>query len=550
MADTPNPFAQFGPATPVPTASASPVNPFAQFGPAISESPKPPANAPMSAGPLHGLEYGAMSDWDRAAEALARGAGDVAHAVGDKSWTPGASLTAKDLAAEKAFRAAYSQQPGFGVNSVGGQILGSIPTAAIGGEVPGALGIGARLAGAAGAGLETGAPGARGAATGAAVGGALGAAGQGAAAAVRRYVSPEAQTLMKAGVKLTPGQMSGGAADLIEQRIMGTVPLTGDLIRKARDQSIHDFNTATINKALGEVGERLTGAEKSGYGAVAEAGDKLSDAYNKVLDNPSLHFVADNQFANDVNDITKEAQTLPQAQRDQLHEIVNYALKDPTIQGLPTGRQFKTGLATLGAYIKQYAGSALPAERHMVDLLRDYQTALKDSLSRSNPQAAQQLNALDRGWAQLVRIENAAGRRATSDGVFTPADLLASERRAANSVRKRSFSRGEGMVQDWARAAQKVLPSKVPDSGTAGRLTMERGLGTIAGIVGGGEFPHYALPVAGGLLGLAAPYTGLGIRASNAVADPAVRAAIAQALGTSGQYAAAPVSGLIAGQNQ
>src|SRR5208282_6174487 len=220
-----------------------------------------------------GAYLGGMSDWDRASEALARGAGDVVHAFGAQEWMPGASLTAKDLAAEKAFRQEYQNQPGFGAGTTAGQILGTIPTASVGGEVPGALGAAAKLLGTAGAGAETGAPGAKGAAIGAALGAGTAGLGAGAGRLVKKFVQPEAQRLMDAGVKLTPGQMKGGAASSMEEKLSGTMPITGHLIKKARDQSIHDWNTATLNRALAPIGEKITGSEKSGYEAVAEAGD-------------------------------------------------------------------------------------------------------------------------------------------------------------------------------------------------------------------------------------------------------------------------------------
>jgi hypothetical protein len=551
MADAPNPFAQFGPATPVPTASASPVNPFAQFGPASSTIGSPPSSGrpSLETGLARGAELGAMSDWDRAAEALARGAGDVAHLVGDKNWMPGASLTAKDVAAEKAFRQEYSNQPGFGVGDVAGSIAGTLPTAAVGGGVAGPVGLAARALGVMGAGAETGSPGARGATEGAAIGlGTMGA-GAGAARVVNKYVRPEAQRLMAAGVRLTPGQMKGGFLDDAEQKISGTVPLTGEVIKRARAQSIHDFNTATMNKVLSSIGDKITGPEKFGNSAVKETGDKLSNAYNAILNNPDLKFVAGPQFAKDVDDINDEAKLLPTDTMNTFNKIIEHAL-NPKITGLPSGQQLKSALSTLDVEARDYASSPLPAERKMAALLRDYQTALKDNLATTNPGVARQLKTLDNAWAQLVRVENAAGRRATSGGVFTPADLLAAERGSANSVRKRSFARGQGLLQDWANDAQKVLPSKLPDTQTTGRLLMESTLAGGAGLFAGHEVPQYAIPAAVAMGVGALPYTGPGISAANAVADPAIRAAIAQALGTSGRYIAAPISSLVANQGQ
>lgn len=555
------PWDNYAPATP--SANTQSPGPWNNYAPSAAAQPtkptvQPPATpgplfrgAPISQGPQKGLELGVMSDWDRASEALARGAGDIAHLAGDKTWMPGASLTAKDVAAEQAFKQEYMDQPGFSANQALGQIAGTLPTAAIGGEIPGTFGAISRALGAGGAGVETAQPGERSAATGALTSAALGSSIGAAGGLVKKWVTPEANRLMDAGIKLTPGQMRGGAPNSIEEKLSGVVPLTGDLIKRARDQSIHDWNTATLNKALAPIGEKITGNLKSGYEAVAETGDKLSAAYDKVLDNPNLKFVITKKYADDVDDINKEAKTLPQSLQDQFHEIINFSLNDPKISGYPTGRQFKTGLSTIGSYVRQYASSTLPEQRHMAGLLRDYQTALRDNLTRTNPDVSQKLKSIDNGWAQLVRIEHAAGSRIASDGVFSPSDLLRAERRSSNSVRNRTFSRGEGLLQSWARDGQKVLGNKIPDSGTAGRSLTERMFYGGAGLLAGKEVPDYAIPAAIGVGVSALPYTNLGISTINSLSNPRIRGAVSRALSSAGQYGAAPASGAIqSGSNQ
>ncbi len=516
----------------------------------LVDQPTPAPKGNLASGIGRGLQLGVMSDWDRAAEALARGAGDVAHVVGQQEWMPGKSLQAKDVAAAQAFRQEYQNQPGFGAGDVTGQIAGTLPVAAIGGGVPGYIGIAGRLLGAAGAGAETGAPGTRGATEGAAVG--LGATGLGAGAAhvVGKWVAPEAQRLMQAGVKLTPGQMSGGWRDALEQKLSGTFPILGHFIQRARGQSILDWNSATLNKALASIGEKITGDTKSGYGAVEEAGDKISAGYDKVLDDPNVKFIADKQYADDIDSINKETKLLPAANREQFFSMIDHALRDPEITGLPTGRQLKAGLSVLGINARRYSRSQMPGDQHMAELLTDYQNALRDGLARSNPQAAQKLSALDNAWHHMVIIENAAGRRLTSGGVFMPSDLLGGVKSGANSVRKRSFSRGKAFLQKWANDAQKVLPSKIPDSGTAGRLTAESAITGLAGLAGGAEVPHYAIPAAIGLTATTLPYTAPGIAAVNALGRPEVSGPVSQALGNIGQYSAGPVSGLLQQGNQ
>src|SRR5690606_54690 len=47
-----------------------------------------------------------------------------------------------------------------------------------------------------------------------------------------------------------------------------------------------------------------------------------------------------------------------------------------------------------------------------------------------------------------------------------------------SSLRKRGYAHGDAVMQDLTEAAQKVLPSSVPDSGTGRRLLQIGALGT------------------------------------------------------------------------
>ena len=82
--------------------------------------------------------------------------------------------------------------------------------------------------------------------------------------------------------------------------------------------------------------------------------------------------------------------------------------------------------------------------------------------------------------------------------MFTPAQLAEGVRQMDKSVRKGAVARGNALMQDLSDAGVNVLPSKVPDSGTAGRLLT-------GGIIGGGA--HYLSPeLAIGAGSLALPY--------------------------------------------
>ena len=388
--------------------------------------------------------------------------------------------------------------------------------------------------------------------------GALGAAvPEGIRKAVKDYVTPEARALMNEGIRLTPGQMGGGLVNDLEQKAAGVIPITGHLIQSARERSIKDFNTVTLNKALAPIGEELTGTEKYGHAAVAEVGDKLDAAYDRILSNPDVKFLATNKFISDYQGIRQEAATLAPDARTQFTAILKNTIENPNfvVNGelVPTARDMKDVLAKLGAYARQYSSSPNPDQRLMAGYLRDVQNVVQDAFAAQNPQIAGALKAVDKGWAQLVRIENAAGHRLASGGIFTPADLLSGIKKADTTVRKRAFARGEAMLQKWASTAQKVLPKTVPDSGTAGRYIMahtlampfrtgaEGALGlNAAGAAGAGLSHPLAAAAALGATGL---YTKPGIAFANKMQSPAVIDPFLRFIEKS-----SPLSGLVAGK--
>ena len=135
----------------------------------------------------------------------------------------------------------------------------------------------------------------------------------------------------------------------------------------------------------------------------------------------------------------------------------------------------------------------------MGDAIEGIQAAIESAARRQDPAFAAKIDALDRGWAELGRIEVAAAKSTDLSGIATPAQYAQSIRAADSRVRRRGVARGEALSQDLAGAGVRVLPSKMPDSGTAGRsmwgmvatapaavvgALLGGGVGTAAGIGG------------------------------------------------------------------
>jgi hypothetical protein len=87
-------------------------------------------------------------------------------------------------------------------------------------------------------------------------------------------------------------------------------------------------------------------------------------------------------------------------------------------------------------------------------------------LARSNPDHAEQLRNINQAFANLVRVEGAAGSAGAKGGVFSANQLASAVKRFDSSARKKATATGKALLQDVSDPATQVLPPSVPDSGT------------------------------------------------------------------------------------
>lgn len=314
---------------------------------------------------------------------------------------------------------------------------------------------------------EYGAEKAKQAAIGAASGGALSAvgAGLGRMLAPRAAQNPQVRALLNEGITPTPGQIVGGTAQRIEDKLM-SVPVVGDAIQTARRRGQEEFNRAALNRAVAPIGGRVTAVGREGMQQVDSA---ISAAYDGLL--PRLTFRADAQFGREIGRLQQMVATLPEQQARQFESIVRSQVASRlTPQGAATGQHFKLIESEIGRLARTYGGSSVAGERSLGAALGELQTSLRGALSRSNPHLAPELGRINQAYANYVRLQRAAGGAGAESGVFTPAQLSAAVRGADSSVRKGRFARGEALMQDLSDAGKAVMGSKVPNSGTADRL--------------------------------------------------------------------------------
>lgn len=316
-------------------------------------------------------------------------------------------------------------------------------------------------------------------AAGGAVGGAVGGAALGGLA---RLISPNASTnpaiqkLLQENVSLTPGRLLGPTASRFEDASTST-PFIGDIIKRAQDTGLKEFNVAALNRVLEPLGEKLSAAATAGRDTLEAVAGRVSKAYDDLL--PRMKVQADAPFMQDLVNLRNATRNMPPARAQQFDQLLeSHLLSRFTDAGLMNGASLKQAQSELGRAAKDYMSSSTADERILGTALKEMQNILRRAIERNNPAHAKELSAIDNAYAQLARVEDASLRSTGNlePGVFTPQQLLNAAKKKDTSFGKRQFNvRGQAPMQDLAEAGS-MLRSAEPNSGTPYRMMTEAAL--------------------------------------------------------------------------
>ena len=349
-----------------------------------------------------------------------------------------------------------------------------------------------------------------GGAAGGAFGGALGGA-VGGAPRVKKTpkIDPNVRLLAEEGVQMTPGQIRGGVLKSLEDKAT-SLPILGDEIQRARTAGMGDFTRAPINRALREMGEELPPG-MTGNEAIAFAQQRFDDGYKAVAPNAPVRLADDFKAALD-DAVMPVVQTLTPESRSRLQNIVAQRLNSRMDGDQLSSEAYKRVQSELDFEIRRFSPSQDADERAIGEALQGVKKSLEDMAAAQNPEFAARMTALNRGYANLVRAEGAAARTGAEGGVFSPAQFDQAVRAGDRSTRHRGYAAGNALGQDLADAGRAVLPSKTPDSGTAGRGFIGLALGGGSALAGG---PLGMLATAGGLKAASQMYTPRAVELAN-----------------------------------
>lgn len=267
-------------------------------------------------------------------------------------------------------------------------------------------------------------------------------------------------------VPLTLGQQVGRAGRVgaavksAEDRLAGFWGV-GDMVNARRAEGIDAFNSKTFDKALAPIGGSVKGLV--GEEAVAAAQKQVSRAFDDALGGKAV--MPDPQFG---ADFTKALTRLGKAEpkvMDDVVEVFRRFDREPALTGEAL-QEISRELRDIKAAYKLD-----PRFRRIAPAIDDVEDSVFGIFDRNAPGTTEAYSKAKTAYRRLAIVEDAVLRGQNQEGRFTPAQLGAADKRNTIKYQGRgAAARGDGPFAEWQRDAQNVLPNKVPDSGTAGRL--------------------------------------------------------------------------------
>ncbi len=291
------------------------------------------------------------------------------------------------------------------------------------------------------------------------------------AAVISPDISPQIRSLMKEGVTPTAGQILGGGYKRAEEGL-SSIPIIGDFIKSAQGRAMGDVNRVAFNRALTPIGEKLPEGIV-GREAVQFVSEKLDDAYGKLL--PKMTVLQDAPFQQNIaslKNMVESGAIDPKAVNFFNNWIDNNVVNKFQGQGAITGQTLKQVQSDLRETISRLSASTDADQRLIGDALKEAQDQVRQLVTRSNPQYASELKAIDKGYANFKRVERASAGLGAEEGIFSPAQLQSAVKAMDRSKDKSKFAKGEALMQDLSESAKTALGNKVPDSGTPYRSMM------------------------------------------------------------------------------
>jgi len=287
-------------------------------------------------------------------------------------------------------------------------------------------------------------------------------------------VGGPAQTLREAGVRMTPGQIGESSGGLLgrtlkrrEDRLAGYSGI-GDAIGRQQEQGLRQFNRSAFREGVGEVPPEI------GEEGIQFAEDVVVPrAYNNALG--GQNFQVDQQMEEALRGSLQRARGVGGLEAETPYHLQESFAPFVDDAGGITGRNMQHITQELQRRSARLGNSQASAGPDAAQVLRDTGDDFAAMIDRQAPSVMPAFREANTTYRNTQILKDAVGRGMNTEGVFTPAQLGMAARQNAKKFGG-NYANPSRPFFDLQRAGQQVLPSKIPDSGTAGRQAAGDGI--------------------------------------------------------------------------
>jgi hypothetical protein len=349
-----------------------------------------------------------------------------------------------------------------------------------------------------------------------------------------------AQALRDRGVPISVARQLGlGRAE----DVIGSLPIAGDVARARQADSFVGFNQAAFQEGARPIGATIPSI--AGRDGVTALDNAVGTAYDDATRGVTVSI--DPQFTTDFAALARQVAGLPGDYQSAARQVIQNRVAPAVSGGRMTGEQYQQAIRGIRAARSNADNVGNTGfEQDYRNVLGSAEDALTGAMGRGGgQQTVEGLGRANQAFGNLKILEDAAlnrarvGTRSGEVNVFTPSQLLDSASKAEST-----FGNGAAL-RELGEQGQKVLPSTLPNSGTADRLIALGLIGSAGSVGAGGGFlgaeQDQGLQGAasgagtglGGLAGISAALAALGTRRGQQALEQILisRPQVAQAVG-------------------
>ena len=275
---------------------------------------------------------------------------------------------------------------------------------------------------------------------------------------------PAVQYLTQRGIPLTIGQTLGNRGVIGKtMNKLESLPVLGDMMGARRLDGLQAFEREALKDVVAPVGGSVT---TGGAEGLAQAQGAVSQAYRDALS--GVNVSPDQQFIQEAGQAMQAGAAVP-----KFGEDFTYAMNQEVGPlfgqgGNLSGPQLQSALQSIGKIRSGFGKNPDAMASYAADAAGQMEDALSNLVGRQAPDVMPAYNDAKGAFSRLAPFEKAR-IGAINQEAITPAQLSRAVTSNTNKFGGRAAAARGDNLTDLMRYGQEVLPSTVPNSGTADR---------------------------------------------------------------------------------